>query len=134
MRGDSGWTFAVEPGFFSEDSAYSSSVVPKRIGVPHFVWLVIGALVPVAIGALRFGPAFLWQFFVSPFQFFILVPWLTAFYSLKTGVMLLKSGGTLRRDAQPRDFWISVAFCVVMGAACFALNLAISWLVLSRKP
>jgi hypothetical protein len=108
-------------------------VVPKRIGVSHFVWLVIGALVPVAIGAWRFGPGFLRQFFVSPFQFFILVPWLFAFYSLKTGVMPLKSGGTFRRDAEPRDFWISVAFCIVMGAMCFALNLFVSWLVLSRK-
>ena len=94
---------------------------------------VIAALVPVAMAALKFGRRFLVQFFVSPFQFFILVPWLLAFFSLKTGTMPLKSGGRILRDEAPRNFWISVAFCILMGSLSFALNLGISWLVLSRN-
>ena len=39
------------------------------------------------MAALKFGRRFLVQFFVSPFQFFILVPWLLAFFSLKTGIV-----------------------------------------------
>jgi hypothetical protein len=31
-----------------------------------------------------FGSRFLVQFFVSPFQFFILVPWTLALFSIKT--------------------------------------------------
>jgi len=102
-------------------------------GVRRLAWFVLAALVPVAIAALKFGQRFLVQFFISPFQFFILVPWLFAFYSLKTGAMPLKSGGRILRDEDPRNYWISVAFCIFMGSACFAFNLCISWLVLSRN-
>ena len=105
----------------------------SAIGVRHFAWFVIAAQIPVAMAALKFGRRFLVQFFLSPFQFFILVPWLLAFFSLKTGIMPLKSGGRILRDEAPRNFWISVAFCILMGSVSFALNLGISWLVLSRN-
>ena len=59
----------------------------SAIGVRHFAWFVIAAQIPVAMAALKFGRRFLVQFFVSPFQFFILVPWLLAFFSLKTGIV-----------------------------------------------
>jgi len=103
------------------------------IGVRHLAWFVIAALVPVAMAALKFGRGFLVQFFVSPFQFFILVPWLLALFSLKTGIVPLKSGGRILSDEDPRNFWISVAFCVLMGSVLFAFNLCVSWLVLSRN-
>ena len=59
--------------------------------------------------------------------------WLLAFFSLKTGIVPLKSGARILRDEAPRNFWISVAFCILMGSVSFALNLGISWLVLSRN-
>ena len=102
------------------------------VGVRHLLWFVIAAHVPVGIGAFAFGPRFLLQFFISPFQFFILVPWLMAFYSLKTGLVTVKSGEPFRRDKAPRVYWINVAFCVGIGSVCFVLNLLISWLVVNR--
>jgi hypothetical protein len=106
--------------------------VGASIGVRALAWLVIVALVPVALAALKFGRRFLVQFFVSPFQFFIPFPWLFAVYSLKTGIVPLKSGGRILRNQDPRNFWISVAFCVLMGSGFFVFNLCVSWLVLSR--
>lgn len=95
--------------------------------------LAILSLVGVAIGALKFGRGFLAQFFISPFQFFILVPWLIAAYAIKIGVMPMKSGPGVRRDRDPAYFRMNVRFCVLAGAAGFALNFFISWVVLSRS-
>ena len=103
-----------------------------RPGVPPVIWGVILALVSLAIPTWKFGPGFLRQFFVSPFQFFILGLWLLAYYAARTGVMPMRSGRDLRRDEDPANFWMSVRVCFLFGAAMFAFNLWISWQVLSR--
>jgi hypothetical protein len=100
--------------------------------VPPLVWGAILVAVSVAYPAWKFGRPFLLQFFVSPFQFFILPLWLLAYFSVRTGIMPMKSGPALRRDQDPRGFRQSVWACILLGAGVFALNLWISWKVVSR--
>jgi hypothetical protein len=96
------------------------------------VWAGIVAFVALAVPTWTFGRPFLLQFFVSPFQFFIVPLWLLAYFSVRTGVMPLRSGSPLRRDENPASFRRNVWYCILMGAAMFAFNLLISWQVMSR--
>jgi hypothetical protein len=100
--------------------------------IPPVVWAGSLALVALAVPTWRFGRQFLLQFFVSPFQFFIVPLWLLAYYSVRTGVMPMRSGPPLRRDENPIGFRRNVRYCILMGAAMFAVNLWISWQVMSR--
>jgi ABC-type dipeptide/oligopeptide/nickel transport system permease component len=90
------------------------------------------ALIGLSVPTWKFGARFLIQFFVSPFQFFIAPLWLLAYYAVRTGVMPMKSGRSLRRDEDPSNFWRNVRFCILMGAVMFVFNLWISWQVMSR--
>jgi hypothetical protein len=81
---------------------------------------------------MRFWRPFLVQFFLNPFQFFIVVPWAFALFSLIKGYMPLKRGGKIERAADPVNFWISVGFCAGIGTIMFIANLVLSWLVVSR--
>jgi hypothetical protein len=104
-------------------------------GSPKVPPLVRGAILVVASLAFptwKFGRGFLLQFFVSPFQFFILPLWLLAYFSVRTGIMPMKSGPGLRRDQDPAGFRRNVWACILFGAAMFAFNLWISWTVMSR--
>jgi hypothetical protein len=96
------------------------------------IWAGIVAAVTLAVPTWWYGHQFLSQFFVSPFQFFIVPLWLIAYFSDRTGVMPLRSGPPLRRDNNPDLFRRNVRYCVVMGAMMYAFNLWISWQVLSR--
>lgn len=96
------------------------------------IWAGILAVVALAVPTWRFGRQFLLQFFVSPLQFFIIPLWLLAYFSVRSGVMPLRSGPPLRRDENPVHFWRNVRYCILMGAAMFAFNLWISWQVMSR--
>jgi hypothetical protein len=96
------------------------------------VWAGLVALIGLAVATWRFGGQFLRQFFISPFQFFIVPLWLLAYFSVRTGVMPTRSGPPLRRDADPAAFRRNVRYCVLMGAAMFAFNFWISWQVMSR--
>jgi hypothetical protein len=96
------------------------------------VWGGIAALAALAVPTWRFGWPFLRQFFVSPFQFFIVPLWLLAYYSVRTGAMPMRSGPPLRRDENPAEFRRSVRYTALMGAAMFVFNLWISWQVMSR--
>jgi hypothetical protein len=100
--------------------------------IPPVIWAGIVALVALAVPTWSFGRPFLLQFFVSPFQFFIVPLWLLAYFSVRTGVMPLRSGPPLRRDENPSHFSRNVRYCILMGAAMFAFNLWISWQVMSR--
>lgn len=107
-------------------------IVPEK-GHP----LVRGAILiaaSLAYPTWRFGPGFLRQFWISPFQFFILPLWLLAYVSDRTGVMPVRSGPPCRRDQDPRAFRQHVWACILFGAAMFAFNLWISWKVVSRRP
>ena len=104
----------------------------QRREVQVVIWAAIVALVALAMPTWRFGRGFLLQFFVSPFQFFIVPLWLLAYFSVRTGVMPMRSGPPLRRDENPADFRRNVRYCILMGAAMFAFNLWISWQVMSR--
>ena len=95
-------------------------------------WLVLAALVSIAVLTWKFGSRFLVQFFVSPFQFFILAPWALALFSIKTGIMPLNSGGKIEKTKAPDEYWRAVWFSILAGALGFAMNLFISWMVLSR--
>ena len=95
-------------------------------------WLVLAALVSIVVLTWKFGSKFLVQFFVSPFQFFIVLPWAFALFSIKTGVMPLKSGGKIEKTKAPAEYWRSVWFCILAGAVAFAMNLFVSWMVVSR--
>ena len=95
-------------------------------------WILAFALLPVAILTWKFGRGFLLQFFISPFQFFILVPWLIAYFSVRCGKMPMRSGPPLRRDENPAAFWMNVKFSFYIGALCYLMNLGISWVVLAR--
>ena len=95
-------------------------------------WLVLAALISIAVLTWKFGVRFLLQFFVSPFQFFILVPWAFALFSIKTGTVPLRSGGRFEKTKAPADYWRSVWFFILAGAFGFAMNLFVSWMVLSR--
>src|SRR5712692_2610013 len=100
--------------------------------ISHVVWGGIVVLVALAVPTWRFGRQFLLQFFVSPFQFFIVPLWLLAYFSVRTGVMPMRSGPPLRRDQNPAEFRRNVRFCLLMSAVMFAFNLLISWQVMSR--
>ena len=101
--------------------------------IPRVIWAAIVALVALAVPTYRFGRPFLLQFFVSPFQFFIIPLWLLAYFSVRRGVMPMRSGPPLRRDEHPGQFRQHVRFCILMGAVMFVFNLVISWLVMSRR-
>lgn len=101
------------------------------------LWLVavlaaILLLIPVAFATLKFGRRFLVQFFLSPFQMFIVLPFGLTLFCLWKGYMPLKRGGKVERAANPAFFWTSVAFYALVGMSFFLLNLWISWQVLSR--
>jgi hypothetical protein len=100
--------------------------------IPTVLWAGAIALVAIAVPTWRFGRPFLLQFFVSPFQFFIIPLWLLAYYSVLTGRMPMRSGPPLRRDENPALFRRNVRYCVLFGAAMFGFNLWISWQVMSR--
>jgi hypothetical protein len=100
--------------------------------IPPLVWAGSLALVALAVPTWRFGHQFLLQFFVSPFQFFILPLWLLALYSVWTGSMPMRSGPPLRRVDNPVGFRRNVLYCILMGAVMFVVNLLISWMVISR--
>lgn len=105
------------------------TILPK---VPPLVWGVILVAASLAFPTWKFGRGFLGQFFVSPFQFFILPLWLLAYFSDRTGIMPMRSGPSLRRDQDPRAFRQNVWACILFGAAMFVFNLCISWTVASR--
>ena len=105
---------------------FSSSTRP-------LAWVAIVALAALAVPTWKFGSPFLRQFFVSPFQLFIIPLWLLAYYSLRTGVMPARSGPPVRRDEDPAAYWQTVWFTTFMGAAMFAFNLWMSWQVVSRR-
>ncbi len=111
----------------NEDSGTAASLLRAA------AWFVPTALAAMSMLTWKFGSRFLVQFFVSPFQFFILVPWALALFSIKTGIMPLKSGGTIHKTKAPADYWRAVWFCIVAGAICFAMNLFVSWMVVSRS-
>jgi hypothetical protein len=100
--------------------------------IPIVIWGSIVALVALAVPTWKFGRPFLLQFFVSPFQFFIVPLWLLAYFSVRTGVMPLRSGPPLRRDENPALFRRTVGYYILMGTAMFAFNLWVSWQVMSR--
>ena len=105
------------------------AVPPK---VPPLVWGAILIAASLAFPTWKFGRSFLLQFFISPFQFFILPLWLYAYLSVRTGIMPMRSGPALRRDQDPGGFRQSVWACILFGAAMFVVNLCISWIVMSR--
>jgi hypothetical protein len=98
--------------------------------------LVVRVLVIYAaaiIGATaRFGRGFLGQFFLSPFQMFIVAPWLFAFVCVRLGYMPMKSGDRVYRAIDPSNFWREVWFLTVVGAFMFVFTFVVSWLVMSR--
>ena len=100
--------------------------------IPPVICAGLVALGALAVPTWKFGSPFLLQFFISPFQFFIIPLWLFAYYCVRTGVMPLRSGPPLRRDENPAQFRRNVRYCLLMGAAMFAFNLWISWQVMSR--
>jgi hypothetical protein len=101
--------------------------------IPSVVWAGIVALVALAVPTWRFGRPFLLQFFVSPFQFFIVPLWLLAYVSIRTGRMPMRSGPPLRRDENPEEFRRNVRYTILMGALMFVVNLLVSWQVMSRR-
>jgi hypothetical protein len=105
---------------------------PDPPGLWPGVWVAIILFVPVALSTLKFGRRFLVQFFLNPFQMFILIPWALSYYCVRKGYMPLKSGGRIERATDPRQFWISVGFYALIGTAFFIFNLWLSWQVLSR--
>lgn len=102
--------------------------------IPPLVWGAILVAASLAFPTWKFGLRFLRQFFISPFQFFILPLWLIAYFSVRTGIMPTRSGPPLRRDRDPVAFRQNVWFTVIMGAAMFVFNLCVSWAVVSRNP
>ena len=96
------------------------------------VWVAIILLVPVAASTLKFGRRFLVQFFMNPFQMFIVIPWALSYFCVRKGFISLKSGGKIERAKDPVNFWISVGFSALIGTTFFIFNLWLSWLVLSR--
>jgi hypothetical protein len=46
--------------------------------------------------------------------------------------MPLKSGGKIEKTKAPDEYWRAVWFSILAGALGFAMNLFISWMVLSR--
>jgi hypothetical protein len=62
---------------------------------------VIVWCVPVLESSVKFGRPFFVQFFLSPFQMFILLPWGLCVFCLIQGYMPLKRGGRVERDGEP---------------------------------
>jgi len=93
-------------------------------------WLL--PLVPVLFFAQKHGARFLNQFFLSPFQLFILLPWALAYFCVLKGFMPMKRGGKIERAADPASFWMGVGFYVMAGAAFYVLNLYVTLSVLAR--
>jgi hypothetical protein len=100
--------------------------------IPPVVWAGMVAITALAVPTWKFGRGFLLQFFISPFQFFIIPLWLLAYFSVRTGIMPMRSGPSLRRNENPVLFQRNVRSTILMGAAMFVVNLWISWLVMSR--
>ena len=100
--------------------------------IPPLVWGAVLVAASLAFPTWKFGRRFLLQFWVSPFQFFILPLWLLAYFSVRTGIMPMRSGPALRRDQNPGLFRQNVWACILFGAAMFVVNLCISWIVVSR--
>jgi hypothetical protein len=96
------------------------------------VWLAIVLLVPIAVSTLKFGRPFLVQFFMNPFQMFIVIPWALSYFCVRKGFMPLKGGGKIQRATNPVKFWISVGLYALIGTIFFTFNLWLSWQVLSR--
>ena len=90
-------------------------------------------LVLLALSTWKFGPPFLGQFFLNPFQMFIVPVWVFAIYCVARGYVPLKHGGRIEREVSPRAFWNSVRFYTALGALFFIPNLLIAWLVFSRQ-
>ena len=105
---------------------------PDPPGLRLVVYVAIILLGGVAVSILKFGRPFLVQFFMNPFQMFIVGPWALAYFCVRKGYMPLKSGGRLERATDPVDFWRSVGFYALIGTMFFIFNLWLSWQVLSR--
>lgn len=95
-------------------------------------WFAIAAVVAIIVPTMLFGSRFLLQFFVSPFQFFIIAPWALAVFAITTGTMPLKSGGRIEQAKAPAEYRRAVLFCVTAGAFGFVLDWIVSWMVVSR--
>src|SRR5213083_2947925 len=100
---------------------FPSTAVPPK--VPPLAWGAILVAASLAFPTWKFGRGFLLQFWVSPFQFFILPLWLIAYFSVRTGRMPMRSGPALRRDQAPGEFKKNVWACILFGAAMFVANL-----------
>jgi hypothetical protein len=96
------------------------------------VFDLVCAAIPFALLTRRFGSRFLDQFFVSPFQFFIVVPFGVAAFSMWQGYVPLRSGGRIYRERDPAAFWRNVRFAFFAGGVGYFMNLWISWMVASR--
>jgi len=105
---------------------------PDPLGLWPRVWVAIILLVPVAVSTLKFGRGFLVQFFMNPFQMFIVIPWALCYFCVRKGFMPLKSGGKIERATDSINFWISVGFYALIGTIFFIFNLWLSWQVMSR--
>ena len=95
-------------------------------------WIAVVLAAAVGISTAKFGRAFLGQFFVNPFQMFIVIPWALAYSYVRRGFMPTRSGGRIERAVDPANFWIGVVFLTSVGTVVFVLNLLLSWVVLSR--
>ena len=107
------------------DRAYRENVtfdpgIPDQV-VPYSIQWNLGG-----------DPGFLLQFFVSPFQFFIVAPWGLAVFALATGSMPQKSGGRIEEAKAPAEYRRAVTFCVAAGAVGFVVDWIVSWMVVSR--
>src|SRR5438045_3488220 len=89
-------------------------------------------LVLLALSTWKFGRPFLGQFFINPFQMFIVPVWAFAIYCVTRGYVPLKHGFKIERAVNPRAFWNNVRFYTAVGTLFFIMNLLIAWLVLSR--
>ena len=85
------------------------------------------------VSTLTVGRPFLVQFFINPFQMFIVIPWGISCYCRWRGFMPLKSGGRIERATDPVQFWMLVRWYEIVGVVFFLVNLALAWLVLSRR-
>lgn len=88
-------------------------------------WGAILIVATLAFPTWKFGLRFLRQFFISPFQFFILPLWLIAYFSVRTGITPTRSGPSIRRDQDPGAFWQCVWASILFGAAMFVFNLCV---------
>jgi hypothetical protein len=79
----------------------------------------------------KFGRRFLLQFFVSPFQFFILPVWGLAYFSARTGIMAMRSGPAVRRDQDPGGFRRNLWACILITDG--SRDVRGSWTVVSRQ-